>query len=555
MKIQDVLPDCPEISDEMRLDMHLKYDKQFLFYRKHKTYTDCFCTNCCKRYRLDLDQELITPLDYAKLNMARIIAHNTEINCLECNKKVTAKSEGRGRKNLFELNNIVTFFVKENKVFAVCGQLVSRYRNDENIDWLSKWYKGPEFDIAYAVEYTPGNSRLFYSFFGIYQQSDSMYEPYVGTAFGRDYFMAYNPEVLSESFLKYNLPRMYVAYGGHKDKIYSGFKPLLYMMYAARYPAVEMLIKSGMVGMIEDIVDRGRAHKSVVSFDGKNAAEVFRTDGNDAAVIRQTAQSGTRVDIDTLQCWRRLKSIGKRQGRRYKFADAVMICDAARYDYSNVLDMLKKTALTPQKLINYLVKQSKTRAETKLLLGGTLQCVILDYRDYIGECCKLGYDVTDDQICRPHDLLKVHKRTSEALNAIERERLEKEAAEKTANYQSSVYKGYVEQYEYEDSRYCIIVPKSAAEIVEEGKNQHHCVAGYADRHISGRLAILFMRDIHSRDTALYTIEMHGDRLIQIRGKGNCDPTPKAQKFVDKWLKWVALPNDKKRPKSKKTKTA
>lgn len=382
-----------------------------------------------------------------------------------------------------------------------------------------------------------------------------MYEPYIMRSYGYSFFEAYNPEVLQNSFLRYVLPWKYTPDSTPRGQRYNGCKPLLYMMYAARYPAVEMLIKSGMVGMIEDIVDRGRAHKSVVSFDGKNAAEVFRTDSNDAAVIRKTAQSGTRVDIDTLQCWRRLKSIGKRQGRRYKFADAVMICDAARYDYSNVLDMLKKTALTPQKLINYLVKQSKTRAETKLLLNGTLQCVMQDYRDYIGECCKLGYDVTDDQICRPHDLLKVHKRTSEALNAIERERLEQEAAEKTANYQSSVYKGYVEQYEYEGSRYCIIVPKSAAEIVEEGKNQHHCVAGYADRHISGRLAILFMRDVHSRDTALYTIEMHGNRLIQIRGKGNCDPTPKAQKFVDKWLKWVALPNDKKRLKSKNTKTA
>lgn len=557
MEIQELLPDLPYMSDDMRLDMHRKYCRQYLFYRKHGTYIDCFCTSCLKRYRLDLDKEAVTPHDAARLDAAYSIRHNAEVTCTECGASLCAKAEGIGRSKLREQHNLVCFYALDNKVYAVCGQLTSNYGEDgkDDIEWLSKYCNGSCWWVLSVVEYTPGASRQFKYYWGTYEQDSRMYEPYIMRSYGYDYFEAYNPEMLQNSFLRYVLPWKYTPDSTPRGQRYNGYKPLLYMMYAVRYPAVEMLIKSGMVGIIEDIVDRGQAHKSVVSLDGKNAAEVFRTDGNDASVIRQTAQSGTRVDIDTLQCWRRLKSIGKRQGRRYKFADAVMICDTERYDYSIVLDMLKKTALTPQKLVNYLVKQSRTRAESQLLLRGTLQCVILDYRDYIGECCKLGYDVTDDQICRPHDLLKVHKRTSEALNAIERERLEKEAAEKTANYQSSVYKGYVEQYEYEDSRYCIIVPKSVAEIVEEGKNQHHCVAGYADRHISGKLAILFMRDIRSRDTALYTIEMHGDRLIQIRGKGNCDPTPKAQKFVDKWLKWVALPNGKKHPKSKNTKTA
>ena len=551
MKIQEVLPDCPEISDDMRLDMHRKYDKQFLFYRKHQTYIDCFCTNCCKRYRLDLNQEIITPLDYAKLNMARIIAHNTEINCLECNKKVTAKSEGRGRKNLFELNNIVTFFVKENKVFAVCGQLVSRYRNDENIDWLSKWYKGPEFDIAYAVEYTPGNSRLFYSFFGTYQQSGTMYEPYISTAFGRDYFMAYNPEVLSKSFLKYNLPRMYVGgYNEHKDKIYSGFKPLLYMMYAVRYPAIEMLIKSGGAEVVREIVDYNRPCKSVIALEGKNAAEVFRNDSNDAAAIRQ-AMAGDKyiIDVNTLQCWRRLKLIGKRQGHKYKFDDAAMLCKEVGSSISVVLDSLAKTKLTPQKYINYLKKQSQKREEVNWRI------FIQDYRDYIKECRAIGYDTADDQISRPSDLQAAHERTSAAVSAIERERREKECAEQTRAYMDGIYHDYVDMYEYADGRYCIIVPKSAVEIADEGKRQHHCVGGYADRHIEGKLAILFMRDINKKESPLYTIEMHNKALIQIRGLRNCSPTPEARDFVDKWLKWIALPKKQKHPKNKAEKAS
>lgn len=554
MEIQELLPDLPYMSDDMRLDMHRKYCRQYLFYRKHSNYIDCFCTNCLTRYRLDLDKEAVTPHDAARLDAAYSIRHNAEVTCTECGASLYAKAEGIGRSKLREQHNLVCFYVLNNKVYAVCGLLTSDYGNS-SIELLSKYCNGSDWWVQSVVEYTPGTSRQFRYCWGVYERDNHMYEPYIQGAWGRDYFAAYNAEILQDSFLRYALPLGYMPDNAPKGNHYGGYKTLLYMMYAVRYPAVEMLVKSGMTCVVEDIVDRGRAHKSCVCLEGQNAAEVFRTDSNDAAVIRQTAQSGTRVDVDTLQCWRRLKSIGKRFDRRYKFADAVMICDVMGDSCNNMLDMLKKTDLSPQKLINYLNKQIKLRIASKVMFYFTLHSTLHDYCDYIGECQKLGYNVMDDQICRPSDLFKAHERTSKAVNAIEQELREREAAEQTTKYQRGIYKDYVAKYEYTDIRYCIIVPKSAAEIVEEGKNQNHCVAGYADRHIKGKLAILFMRDIHSRDTALYTIEMHGDRLIQIRGKGNCDPTPKAQKFVDKWLKWVALPNDKKHPKSKNIKTA
>lgn len=549
MKIQEVLPDCPEMPDDMRLGMHRKYDKQYLFYRKHKTYTDCFCTSCMKRYRLDLDEEINTPLDEAKRDIAYSISHNAEIYCPECHEKVIAKPEGVGRKNLFELHNIVCFYVKKNKVFAVCGQLVSDLHHYGDTENLSRYYKGSDFDILYAVEYTPKGSKLFYRSWGVYKQSKEMFEPYVQCAFGRDYFMAYNPEVLSESFLKYNLPGMYTVCKD-KDKVYKGFKPLLYMMYAVRYPAIEMLVKSGGAEVVREIVDHGRACKSVISLEGKTAAEVFRTDSNDAALIRQ-AMAGDKyiVDINTLQCWRSLKIIGKRQGRKYKFDDAAMLCKEAGSSISMVLDSLTKTDLTPLKYINYLKKQSLKQG------GFNWHVLIRDYEDYIRECRTIGYDTTDDQISRPSIFQTAHERTGAAAAAVERERREKELAEQTRAYLDGRYKDYVDMYEYADERYCIIVPKSAVEIVDEGKNQHHCVAGYAGRHINGTLAILFMRDVKNKDSALHTIEMHGKKLIQIRGLRNCAPTSEARKFVDKWLEWVALPEKKKHPKNKAEKTA
>lgn len=542
------------MSDDMRLDMHRKYCRQYLFYRKHSTYIDCFCTSCLKRYRLDLDKEAVTPYDAARLDAAYSIRHNAEVTCTECGASLCAKAEGIGRSKLREQHNLVCFYVLDNKVYAVCGLLTSDYAKG-NIEQLSKYCNGSDWWVQSVVEYTPTTSRQFRYYWGVYKRDNRMYEPYIQGAWGRDYFAAYNVEILQDSFLRYALPLEYMPDNAPKGNHYGGYKTLLYMMYAVRYPAVEMLVKSGMTCVVEDIVDRGRAHKSCVCLEGQNAAEVFRTDSNDAAVIRQTAQNGTRVDVDTLQCWRRLKSIGKRFDRRYKFADAVMICDVMGDSCNNMLDMLKKTALSPQKLINYLNKQIKLRIASKVMFYVTLHSTLHDYCDYIGECQKLGYNVMDDQICRPSDLQAAHERTSAAVSAIERERREKECAEQTRAYMDGIYHDYVDMYEYADERYCIIVPKSAVEIVDEGKRQRHCVGGYAERHIEGKLAILFMRDINKKESPLYTIEMHNKALIQIRGLQNCSPTPEAWDFVDKWLEWVALPKKQKHPKNKAEKAS
>lgn len=537
-ELREIFPDLPPMSDEVRLDMHRKYAKPYIFYKKHKTYVDCYCTHCMQRYQLRLDAAPITPRDDMLLNMARTIRTNELYYCPECGIKAMAKADGISRKNLCETKFLCCFHVLENKVFAVCGELVCGY-GQMPVSAMGISYGGSKWYEIYAVEYAPGTSRMVqYSHYFSYKLNENMYEPYIRGSFGNQYFSEYNPEVLQNSFMKYILPADY-----SKDGLYKGFKPLLYMMYAVRYPAVEMLLKSGFGEVVEDIIDRGRNYKSVIDLNGRTAAEVFKTDPNDAAVIRQAARDGAYINMNTLQCYRRLKSIAKKQKRKYKFSDAVNIINALGSHYNDACSMLGKTGLTPEKLINYRDKQRKRES------------TFGDYIDYIKECETLGYDLTLDEIRRPSDLRAAHERTSSAVRAVIAEKQAALKAQQQSDYIKNIYGKYVDRYEYSGARYCIIVPRSAADIVEEGKNQHHCVAGYADRHIACKLAILFMRDKSNPEKAHYTIEMHGDRLIQIRGCRNSDPTDEAMKFVNKWLKWVSLPESKKHPKQKQKKSA
>lgn len=537
-ELREIFPDLPPMSDEVRLDMHRKYAKPYIFYKKHKTYVDCYCTHCMQRYQLRLDAAPITPRDDMLLNMARTIRTNELYYCPECGIKAMAKADGISRKNLCETKFLCCFHVLENKVFAVCGELVCGY-GQMPVSAMGISYGGSKWYEIYAVEYAPGTSRMVqYSHYFSYKLNENMYEPYIRGSFGNQYFSEYNPEVLQNSFMKYILPADY-----SKDGLYKGFKPLLYMMYAVRYPAVEMLLKSGFGEVVEDIIDRGRNYKSVIDLNGRTAAEVFKTDPNDAAVIRQAARDGAYINMNTLQCYRRVKSIAKKQKRKYKFSDAINIINALGSHYNDACSMLGKTGLTPEKLINYRDKQRKRES------------TFGDYIDYIKECETLGYDLTLDEIRRPSDLRAAHERTSSAVRAVIAEKQAALKAQQQSDYIKNIYGKYVDRYEYSGARYCIIVPRSAADIVEEGKNQHHCVAGYADRHIACKLAILFMRDKSNPEKALYTIEMHGDRLIQIRGCRNSDPTDEAMKFVNKWLKWVSLPESKKHPKQQQKKSA
>ena len=90
---------------------------------------------------------------------------------------------------------------------------------------------------------------------------------------------------------------------------------------------------------------------------------------------------------------------------------------------------------------------------------------------------------------------------------------------------------------------------NAAEIAEEGKKLRHCVGGYADRHMNGATTILLLRRRDRPHTPLATIEMNGNRIMQVHGYRNeiepCAENPERvsarelyKNVLDPWLKWL-----------------
>ena len=117
------------------------------------------------------------------------------------------------------------------------------------------------------------------------------------------------------------------------------------------------------------------------------------------------------------------------------------------------------------------------------------------------------------------------------------------------------------KYNIEAEGYVLRIADTALEIIEEGRVQKHCVAGYAERHLADKLTIMFLRRAETPNTALYTIEMQGNKLIQIHGYKNdweaeVKPWDEMAWLIEPWLKWLEAgsPRDKKgQPKIKFTK--
>lgn len=93
---------------------------------------------------------------------------------------------------------------------------------------------------------------------------------------------------------------------------------------------------------------------------------------------------------------------------------------------------------------------------------------------------------------------------------------------------------------YKNRDFTIVKPKEPQDLIDEGKSLGHCVASYVDDVISGLCKILFLRKAGFESEGLVTIEIRGGRkgskhsIVQVRGRGNRNPTTYEKEFIYKW---------------------
>ena len=283
-------------------------------------------------------------------------------------------------------------------------------------------------------------------------------------------------------------------------------KPLMHHLAKAfSYNAFRCLQKYGFRNLADCMIFAAKDFS-----DSSKISEVLNVDYNQII-----ADVGKEISIKELAAARKLYKFGVRPTRQ----SINIFLDMDR------IDQLKKFELTVEnarKTFKYLRNQQNKKASEN---SGR------DYVDYLDECEKLDFDMTDSRVLYPTDLLTAHVHTSSLLKI--------KTDQETEIGVMKVYEQYSGLCSYDNGKFCVVVPKSCEDIILEGKRQSHCVGNYIERVAKGEDIILFVRRSAEKDVPFYTMEirpvMSRLDIVQCRGYHNEDASPYVRAEVDAFL--------------------
>lgn len=152
-----------------------------------------------------------------------------------------------------------------------------------------------------------------------------------------------------------------------------------------------------------------------------------------------------------------------------------------------------------------------------------------EYRDYRNMLEKLGIAFEGDFRIMPKNFNEAHKLAITNYNNMKDEI-------KRQGYHKRLQK--LLGLEQTIGNYTFVLPKELQELKEEGKILSHCVGTYADRVASGETVIVFVRQKEKVDNPLYTLEISGGKIVQLRGNKNKDASEDAWKASEKLLSFA-----------------
>ena len=277
-----------------------------------------------------------------------------------------------------------------------------------------------------------------------------------------------------------------------------------YLWLYAKYPAVEMIVKMGFVGIIYDYL-RGDG-MGPWKWKARTPWEFFRMKKRDYKEF----------------CRRNMKPEDIRTKVR-------CLPEESMEEYVRLKEIWKNH-------LEEAVRMYKHKRYWKKLCSWYPGHDWVIWQDTLDMERMAGNDTEFESVLMPENLQERHDELEQM-----REKLTEKANEKTYRKRRKMLR---DKYEFTASGLEIRVPKSAGEIEREGKLLRHCVAGYADRHIKGVKCILFLRWSDDRSTPYMTVEINErtETIVQIHGFHNdlwsMSPWEIHGDFLQMWMDWV-----------------
>lgn len=292
---------------------------------------------------------------------------------------------------------------------------------------------------------------------------------------------------------------------------------------------IEWLHKLGLHSAVSDLVDAGKKNARLLNWSAEKPRDFLPVPVKTVQALRRDMGNSEQT-VEALGLWRRLRGTGAQDSAEACGALA-KIARGHRLDHLTAL--MRRHGLAPGRLVRYLEKGAgKVALSTRLEL----------WTDYADAAAGVGLNLENPIFLLPRDLDHKHDEITAAWAAMQDLAKDKE-------YRKRLRK-LTRRYSYTDGTYLVRPPVSGAEIKREGQMLHHCVGGYADRHLSGAITILFLRRRDRPGKPLATIEMCGNAIAQIHGwddeRTACPDNPKRIScwklygaFLEEWTGWLA----------------
>ena len=549
-RAEDLVHLAPALNDPEKLAINALF-RAFLFKRNS---TGEVWTTCCRKHifiKPDTDNaDELRILSVPHTPEPRNGWDNTpptkmRAKCPYCGKEVTVKElryAGR-RKSLYEYQRAVVLRQWRGALWATAWDCFKDYDTNEPLTRAPVLTMLPKAKLLGVYRFTPGKveaaTRVWWAtgpFNYSYQDAPGagngskggmwhIHSPYgFCSELGKSYDIIGLPE-LQKSALRWC----------HLEQVRIASDDFIELLTAACfYPKqIEWLVKLGLQDAVLDLAAKGVKNAAAVKWNASTPAAFLGCSVRELdAITKESSQP-----LVTLRIYRALHDMTPAVTPE----ECAALADCADdHALRILLPRMRRYGLRIPRLMAYL---EKIRQRGKIYWSGNN--ALSAYADYITAADGCGLDLSNSIHLMPKDFWEKHDTVTAAWSAICANRRSTEANQR---YKTRLPK-LTARYLYWNDNLLIRAPVNAGEIVEEGKRLEHCVGGYADRHLSGKTTILFLRRRDKPHVPLVTIEMDGNTIRQVYGyrndRASCPENPKgipARKlygaFLDEWLEWL-----------------
>lgn len=515
--------------------------RSFIFRRKT---TGEVWTTCCRKWaRLPEDHPIWWEEHEREPKNAwdgKQAARLDQTPCPFCGKKGTVKDlrySGR-RQNLTQYRRVCLLRWDGKALWAICGEFKKSFENERDFTAAPMGAPGSLYRF--------GKTELTVADYGYWGYHDHL-SRYVYAGFGKktadepfgwcveegNSYRVAGLDAIEKSPAKYCLAEDYLRQSGQIVK---------FLHVAHVYPRqVEMLMKTGLSRVVYDLAKKGVKHAAVLDWTQTDPKRAWKVPPEIVREFLRTETVNGEREIGVLELW---KTVNRRE--KASFAEVSEAWDFLGY-HREAMRVAKGYGIGPMRLWRYLDRQNHCQVHT----------MYQAWKDYIAMAEERGLPIYRSDVLLPADLNEKHEEAVAERNRRIREehlRVEREARaaeeKEDAEYREKLLPTLEKRYAWADGGYLIAIPRGKDEILREGRALQHCVGGYAHRHITGAVTILFMRRETEPDKPWITIEMRGAKLVQIHGFKNeglytadgrfaPDPREVYRDFLDPWLEWVA----------------